>query len=514
MWDKRVNEELDHMRSIAVLGGGEAKIAKQHASGKLTARERLDLLFDEGSFVEVDTFIHPQIDDFDINCTGVLGDGVITGYGKINGRLAFASSQDFTVSGGALGKYHALKICRIIDMAMDMRVPFISINDSGGARIEEGIYSLGGYGGIFLRNTLASGVIPQISVVMGPCAGGACYSPAICDFIFMTEETSRMFITGPKVVKSVTGQTITPSELGGAKVHMETSGVAHFSYKNDELCLRGVRKLLAYLPQNNTDKLPVKHGQPMDNSYKLQNIVPDNQCMTYDVHDVIDAIVDGISFFEVQKTFAKSMVVGLARMDGETLGIVANQPNWTAGAIDYNAADKAARFIRFCDCFNIPIVSLIDVTGFLPGKHQEYNGIIRHGAKLLFAYSEATVPKISLIMRKAFGGAYVAMNSKSIGADSVYAWPTAQIAVMGAAGAVDILYKNRIENASNKDEERNNLIKQYEEKFMNPYIAAACGYVDQVIRPEETRQKIKVALDMLKNKKKDIPYKKHGNIPL
>lgn len=514
MWDKKITDELDSRRSIAKSGGGAEKIEKQHASGKLTARERLDLLFDEGSFIEVDTMIESRIDDFDMKSKRIPGDGVVTGYGKIDGRIAFASSEDFTVIGGTLGEYHSLKICKILDMAMNMHAPMISINDSGGARIEEGISSLSGYSGIFLRNTMASGVIPQIAVIMGPCAGGACYSPAICDYVFMTEESSQMFITGPHVVKAVTGEEISACDLGGAKVHSEISGVAHFLYPDDEQCLTAVRQLLSYLPQNNTDALPFHEGKPQDRSYEIQDIVPDNQRKGYDVHKVIDTMVDEDSFFEVQRSFAKNIVVGLARMDGETLGVVANQPNHLSGSLDYHASDKAARFIRFCDCFNIPILTLVDVTAFLPGKTQEHNGIIRHGAKLLFAYAEATVPKISLIMRKAYGGAYIAMNSKNMGADMVFAWPIAQIAVMGAEGAVNIIFKRNLASAEDKQAEKEKLIKQYEEKFMNPYIAAARGFVDEVIQPEETRIKIKGALEMLKTKKKSLPEKKHGNIPL
>lgn len=514
MWDKKIIEELDRKRIIAKMGGGEERIAKQHASGKLTARERLDILFDEGTFVEVGAFIESRYDDLQMREKRIPGDGVVTGYGKINGRLTFSSAQDFTVIGGTLGECHSQKICRIMDMAMDMKAPFITINDSGGARIQEGVSSLNGYSGVFLRNTKASGVIPQIAIIMGPCAGGACYSPAICDFIFMTEETSQMFITGPQVIKAVIKETAASSELGGARVHMEKSGVAHFSYKDDEQCLLAVRKLLSYLPQNNNNAPPVVLGKSQDLSHEIPNIVSDNQKKGYDVRKVINCIVDQGSFFEVQKDFAKNIVVGFARINGEVLGIVANQPDYYAGVIDCDASDKAARFVRFCDCFNIPLVSLVDVPGFFPGINQEHSGIIRHGAKLLFAYAEATVPKVSLIMRKAYGGAYIAMNSKNLGADIVYAWPIAQIAVMGAEGAVEIVYKRQIENAVDKDVEREKLIQQYEEKFMNPYVAAARGYVDEVIQPEETRQRIKNALDMLKSKEKFFFCKKHGNIPL
>lgn len=513
-WNDKVITDLNNRRESVYAGGGKAKIDKQHLAGKLTARERLNILFDEGTFTEVDALIESRIIDFGMDSKRIPGDGVVTGYGKINGRLTFASSEDFTVIGGTLGEYHSLKICRIMDMAMDMRAPFVSINDSGGARIEEGICSLSGYSGIFLRNTIASGIIPQIAVILGPCAGGACYSPAICDYVFMTESTSQMFITGPHVVKAVTSEIVTTSELGGAEVHTKNSGVAHFCYNNDVECLNGVKQLLSYLPQNNDENSLVIKGFSIDNSKKIQDIVPDNQKKGYDVRSVIYTFIDENSLFEIQERYAKNIVIGFARMDGDVIGIVANQPNHLGGALDINASDKAARFVRFCDCFNIPILSLVDVTGFLPGKEQEHRGIIRHGAKLLFAYSEATVPKISLIMRKAYGGAYIAMNSKNMGADMVFAWPIAQIAVMGSEGAVDIIFKQKIAEATNKAEHREELIKQYEEKFMTPYIAAARGYVDEVIKPEETRAKIKCALDMLKNKKKSLPYKKHGNIPL
>ncbi len=514
MWDAKYTDELVRRRNLSQSGGGEKRVERQHQAGKLSAKERLEILFDEGMFTEIGALIESRIDDFGMDGKRVPGDGVITGYGRINGRLVFASSEDFTVIGGTLGEYHSLKICRAIDMAMDMRVPFISINDSGGARIEEGICSLSGYSGIFLRNTKASGVIPQIAVILGPCAGGACYSPAICDFIFMSEQTSQMFITGPQVVKAVTGEMVTADELGGAAVLTEKSGVAHFKYPDDETCLRKVRELLSFLPQNNTETPPVIQGIPIDRSGDFMDIVPDIQRRGYDVHQVIDSFIDENSFFEVQKDFAKNIVVGFCRLDGETLGIVANQPSCMAGSLNTDASDKAARFIRFCDCFNIPILSLIDVTGYMPGRTQEHAGIIRHGAKLLFAYAEATVPKVSLIMRKAFGGAYIAMNSKNMGADIVYAWPIAQIAVMGAEGAVRIVFKREIDGAPDPKSAEERLIGDYEAKFMNPYIAAARGYVDEVILPEETRARISAAFSMLKTKRGANPIKKHGNIPL
>ncbi len=516
MWDKHYIERLLEREKKMLLGGGEKRIEKQHASSKLTARERIEILFDKDTFVEVNGFVESRIDDFDMNKRRVPGDGVVTGYGKINGRLAFASSEDFTVIGGTLGEYHSVKICEIMDMALKMRAPYISINDSGGARIEEGVCSLSGYSGIFLRNTLASGIIPQISVILGPCAGGACYSPAICDFVFMTRKTSKMFITGPNVVKSVIGTDISAEELGGADVHSSVSGVSHFTYDDERECLDGVRNLLSYLPQNCDNKAEKIEGISVDNSELLTEIIPDNQKKAYDVKKVIETFVDKDSFFEVQKDFAKNIVIGLSRIDGETVGIVANQPSHIGGALDIDSSDKAARFVRTCDCYNIPILTLVDVTGFLPGVNQEHAGIIRHGAKLLYAYSEATVPKISLILRKAYGGAYIAMNSKNMGADIVLALPIAQIAVMGAEGAVEIIYRKDIENSQNPEQQRNDFIKRYEEKFMNPYLAAERGYINKIIHPETVRENIAQSLQMLKNKSVDNVKnkKKHGNIPL
>lgn len=514
MWDKKYVNKLDDIRGKSIIAGGQQRVDKQHAAGKLTARERIDILFDKDSFVEFSSMVESRSIDFGMDMRRIPGDGVIIGYGKINGRIVVASSEDFTVIGGTLGEYHSMKICRAMDIAMDMKVPYVSINDSGGARIEEGIDSLSGYSGIFLRNTKASGVIPQIAVIMGPCAGGACYSPAICDFIFMTEKTSQMFITGPQVVKAVTGESIAASELGGSKVHMEISGVAHFCYPTDEECLNGVRELLSYLPQYNRSALPVVNGHPTDNSFEIEEIIPCVSKRVYDVHNVINAIVDRDSFFEIQEHFATNIVIGLSRFDGKPLGIVANQPNVKAGSLDSDASDKAARFVRFCDCFNIPLLSLVDVPGYLPGKAQEYAGIIRHGAKLLYAYSEATVPKVTLILRKAFGGAYIAMNSKNMGADIVYALPITQIAVMGAEGAVDIVNRKEITDADDKDAVRQQCLNDYEEKFMNPYIAAARGYIDEVIKPEEVRCRIQQAFELLITKEKTNPWKKHGNIPV
>jgi len=536
-WNEAIND-LDERRKKVNLGGGRARIEAQHKKGKMTARERIEVLLDEGSFVEVDGMIESRIDDFGLDKKRVPGDGVVTGYGTIDGRQVFVASEDFTVIGGTLGEYHSFKICRIQDMAMAMKAPLICINDSGGARIEEGISSLSGYSGMFLRHTKASGVIPQIAVILGPCSGGACYAPAICDFIFMVEETSKMFITGPNVVKTVINEEVSVEELGGAKVHAKKSGVSHFTYQSERECLMGVRKLLTYLPANNTQNSPLigefgkdgtaasnvigkvgELGKKMipgreDRSGKIVDIVPDNSRRAYNVKDVVECIIDKGSFFEVQKDFAKNVVVGFARMDGEVTGFVCNQPNHMGGAIDYHASDKMARFIRFCDCFNIPLVTLIDVPAFLPGTAQEHNGIIRHGAKVLFAYSEATVPKISLIMRKAYGGAYIAMNSKEMGADIVYAWPIAEIAVMGAEGAVNIAFKRKIKESENPEAMRKQCIKEYDDRFLNPYVAAARGYVNEVIKPEETRAALLKALKGLKNKEADMPYKKHGNIPL
>lgn len=539
MWKDSISV-LDRKRSRILQAGGSEKIEKQHSSGKLTARERIDLLFDPGTFVEVDNFIESRIDDFGLDKKRVPGDGVVTGYGEINGRTVFVSSEDFTVIGGSLGEYHSMKIARIQDMAYDMKAPIIMINDSGGARIEEGIDSLSGYAGIFLRNTKASGVIPQIAVIVGPCSGGACYSPAICDYIFMVNGIGKMFITGPQVVKTVVNEECTVEELGGASVHASKSGVTHFTYENEKECFEGVKKLLSYLPSSYLKKTPIirkkeestgrksllysintlvnrrsgKQNSNADRCAELTEIVPDNSRKAYNVLDVIDRICDRESFFEVQKDFAKNVVVGYGRIGGRSIGIVANQPMALAGSLDYDGSDKAARFIRTCDCFNVPLVVLVDVPAFMPGTAQEHKGIIRHGAKMLYAFSEATVPKISVIMRKAYGGAYIAMNSKNMGADIVYAWPGAEIAVMGAEGAVNIAFKRAINESENKEATREHLVQEYKEKFMNPYVAASRGFVTEVIRPDETRKRLAAALKMLKNKQVAPVAKKHGNIPL
>jgi acetyl-CoA carboxylase carboxyltransferase component len=513
MWEDSI-KRLEEVQERASLGGGTEKIEKQHTAGKLTARERIRLLFDQGSFHEVGAFIESRIDDFGLDQKRVPGDGVVTGYGTIHGVRVFAAVEDFTVIGGTLGEYHSKKICRIQDMAYEMKSPILFLNDSGGARIEEGIASLSGYSGMFLRNTKASGVIPQIAVILGPCSGGACYSPAICDFIFMVEKIGKMFITGPKVVEAAIGEKITMEELGGARVRATVSGETHFTYETEQECLEGVRTLLSYLPENFRQMPPRVKGKSVDRSKDLVHIVPADSRKAYDVHRVIETIVDRGSFLEIQESFAKNAVIGLSRIDGETVGLIANQPNCLGGSLDCDASDKIARFIRFCDCFNIPLVVLIDVPAFYPGSRQEHSGIIRHGAKILYAFSEASVPKVSLIMRKAFGGAYIAMNSKNMGADVVYAWPIAEMAVMGADGAVDIMHQRQLAGKPDAAQRRQELIDEYEQKFLNPFIAAKLGYVDEVIHPGDTKKKIKAALDMLRGKKAEKISKKHGNIPL
>ena len=513
-WDSKYLADLQTRREKAEAGGGERRIDAQHKKGKLTARERVEYLFDEGSFQEVGAFIESRFTEFGMKDKKLPGDGVITGFGTINGEPVYAAVEDFTVMGGTYGEYHSKKIVRIMDMAFQSKAPFITINDSGGARIEEGIAGLDGYGDMFLRHTRASGKIPQIAVVMGPCAGGACYGPALCDFVFMVEKTSQMFLTGPQVVKTVMGEEISTEELGGAQSHSSLSGVAHFKYENEYACLDGVKQLLSYLPKNYREKPQRIIGKARDHSDTLQSIVSDNQKKTYDVHDVINTFVDEDSFFEIHKDFGKSIVVGYARIDSEVLGIVASNPMHVGGSLDIDSGEKAARFIRCCDCFGIPILTLIDVPGFMPGSKMEHNGIIRRGAKLLYAYCEASVPKVSLILRKAYGGAYIAMNSKGMGADIVYAWPIAQIAVMGAEGAVGIMYKHELEAAENKEAVRQQKIDEYNENFMSPYIAARLGFIDEVITPEETRRKIRFAFESLSSKERsDLSYS-HGNIPL
>ncbi|MGS2776125.1 acyl-CoA carboxylase subunit beta [Robertmurraya sp. GLU-23] len=511
---EKINDLYDRKREVE-LGGGDQKIEKQHEKGKLTARERIELLVDKGTFIELNPFIEHRCKDFGLENQKGPGDGVVTGYGKVNGRPIYLFSQDFTVFGGALGEMHANKIANVMDLAAKNGAPFIGLNDSGGARIQEGVLSLDGYGKIFYRNAIYSGVIPQISVIMGPCAGGAVYSPAITDFVFMVDQTSQMFITGPKVIETVTGEKISPEDLGGAKVHNSISGNAHFHASTEEEVLAGVRQLLSYLPQNNEEKAPIgQYENDWDYRPDLTDVVPFDSVRPYDVRKVIEQVVDEDSFMEVQKDFAKNIVVGYARVKGEVIGLICNQPKFMAGGLDIDSSDKAARFIRFCDSFNIPIITFEDVTGFFPGVKQEHGGIIRHGAKILYAYSEATVPKLTIILRKAYGGAYVALNSKSIGADLVFAWPNAEIAVMGPQGAANIIFAREINQSEDPEATRAQKIEEYREKFANPYVAASMGMVDDVIDPRETRIKIIQALEMLRNKKDTRPNKKHGNIPL
>ncbi|GAM16297.1 acyl-CoA carboxylase subunit beta [Mesobacillus selenatarsenatis] len=511
---EKINELYDRRREIE-LGGGDERIEKQHEKGKLTARERIELLVDPGSFVELNPFIQHRSTDFGLENQKGPGDGVVTGYGKVNGRPIYLFSQDFTVFGGALGEMHAKKIANVMDLAAKNGAPFVGLNDSGGARIQEGVVSLDGYGHIFYRNSIYSGVIPQISVIMGPCAGGAVYSPAITDFVFMVEKTSQMFITGPKVIETVTGEKISAEDLGGAIVHNTISGNAHFHGQSEEETLEQVRLLLSYLPQNYEEKPPRLEADDKDD-YRpdLTDTIPFDAVRPYDVRKVIEQVVDADSFLEIQKDFAKNIVIGLARIKGEVVGLVCNQPKVMAGGLDIDSSDKASRFIRFCDSFNIPIITFEDVTGFFPGIKQEHGGIIRHGAKILYAYSEATVPKLTVILRKAYGGAYVALNSKSIGADLVFAWPNAEIAVMGPQGAANIIFAKEIQNSDNPEQTRQQKIDEYREKFANPYVAASQGMVDDVIDPRETRIKLIQSLDMLRTKKEDRPGKKHGNIPL
>jgi acetyl-CoA carboxylase carboxyltransferase component len=516
MANKQKIREMRDKKRILLAGGGLKKIDKQHNSGKLTARERISKLVDPGSFVEIDAFVTHRCTDFGMEKENAPADGVITGYATIDNRPVYIYSQDFTVIGGSLGEMHAKKITKVMDMAMKMGCPIININDSGGARIQEGIDSLSGYGEIFYRNTMASGVIPQISIILGPCAGGAVYSPALTDFIFMVENISKMFITGPQVVQAATGEIVTEQELGGAEIHNTTSGVAHFIYSTEDECFAGIRKLLSYLPQNNLEDAIIYNNDDDINRFspELMSIIPDNPNQSYDVKEVIKQIIDKGDFFEVQSLFAQNIVIGFARLNGKPVGIIANQPKVKAGALDIDASDKAARFIRFCDSFNIPIVTFTDVPAFLPGVEQEHNGIIRHGAKLLFAYSESTVPKINVIMRKAYGGAYIAMSSKHLGTDLVFAWPTAEIAVMGPEGAANIIFRKEIQNADDPISKRQEKIQEYREQFANPYRAAARGYIDDVIEPEATRPYLISALEMLQSKRENRPPKKHGNIPL
>ncbi|MCG3175052.1 MAG: Propionyl-CoA carboxylase beta chain [Myxococcota bacterium] len=504
------------MNAEALKGGGAAAASKQHQAGKLTARERIDLLLDPGSFVELDRLVVHQCPDFGMDQKKVLGDGVVTGYGTIDGRRVFLFAQDFTVFGGSLSGAYARKIAKIMDMAAKTGAPIIGLNDSGGARIQEGVESLAGYGKIFLRNTKYSGVVPQISAIMGPCAGGAVYSPAITDFIFMVENTSYMFITGPDVIKAVTHEDVTKDELGGPGAHTTKSGVAHFAMPNEEACLAGIRELMGFLPSNNLEEPPIKPTEDSGSREDpaLDDLVPEDPSRAYDMLDLIGRVVDDGYLFEVHKDYAPNIITAFARFDGRTVGVVANQPMVLAGCLDINASIKGARFVRFCDAFNIPIVTFEDVPGFLPGLDQEYNGIIKHGAKLLYAYCEATVPKITVITRKAYGGAYVVMSSREIGGDLTFAWPTAEIAVMGAEGAVNILYRKELAEAKDPAAERTRLVAEFREAFANPFRAAEYGYVEEVILPRQTRVKIIRGLEMLDAKREQNPPKKHGGIPL
>ena len=507
---------LRQKRETLLEGGGAVRIEKQRAAGKSTARERLDAIFDSGTFVEIDAFVESRAVEFGMAAKRIPGDGVVVGYGSVNGRLVFAASQDFTVIGGSLGEMHARKIVKVMDMALKTGSPFISINDSGGARIEEGLDALYGYGEIFTRNTHASGVIPQISVILGPCAGGAVYSPAITDFIFIVDKTANMFITGPQVVSAVTGENVTSEQLGGAHTHTAISGVAHIRSADEASCFVQVKRLLDFLPDNNLSDPPAQPSGDLPErlSPELDELIPEESNRAYNISDVITRIVDDGDFFEIQPDFARNIVIGFGRLDGKATGFIANQPNYLAGSLDVNSSDKSARFVRFCDCFNIPIVTLTDVPAFLPGVDQEHNGIIRHGAKLLYAFAEATVPKINVILRKAYGGAYIAMNSKHLGADIVFAWPSAEIAVMGPDGAANIIFRKEIAEAQDPVRTRAEKIAEYTEKLSNPYVAAARGYVDDVIAPSETRMRLISALEMLSSKRETRPSKKHGNIPL
>lgn len=517
MADKELSKinELILKNEEALLGGGQKRIDAQHAKGKLTARERISMLLDEGSFEEIGKLVTHRSKDFGLDKEHYLGDGVVTGYGNINGRLTYVFSQDFTVFGGSLSESHAEKVVKIMELAMKNGAPVIGLNDSGGARIQEGVVSLAGYADIFYRNTLASGVVPQISAIMGPCAGGAVYSPAITDFILMVEKTSYMFVTGPNVVKTVTHEEVTSEELGGAQTHSSKSGVTHFACSNEVECLKTIRQLMSYVPQNCEEDAPIYPYQLKDETREiLDSIVPENANTPYDIREVIIGIVDEESFLEVHENFAENIVVGFGRLAGRSIGIVSNQPAVLAGVLDIQSSTKAARFVRFCDSFNVPLLVLEDVPGFLPGTDQEWNAIITNGAKLLYAFSEATIPRVTVITRKAYGGAYDVMNSKHIGADINYAWPTSEIAVMGAKGAAEIIFKREISGAKDPQKKLDEKVQEYTDKFANPYIAASRGYIDEVILPRNTRKKLISTFKMLENKVATLPKKKHGNIPL
>jgi len=507
--------QLDAKIEEAKLGGGEKRIESQHKKGKLTARERIHFLLDDGSFQEMGMLVTHRSTNFGLEKTKFLGDGVVTGYGNINGRLVYVFSQDFTVLGGSLAEAHAEKICKVMDMAMKNGAPVIGLNDSGGARIQEGVVSLGGYADIFYKNTLASGVVPQLSAIMGPCAGGAVYSPALTDFIMMVENTSYMFVTGPNVVKTVTHEEVSAEDLGGASAHSTKSGVTHLTYANEIECINGIKNMLSYIPQNCEEDAPsIPYEKGDENREELNTIIPDNPNQPYDIKEVIDQTIDEGSFYEIHKDFAENIVVGFARLAGKSIGVVANQPAFLAGVLDIKSSQKGARFVRFCDAFNIPLLVFEDVPGFLPGTDQEWNAIISNGAKLLYAFCEATVPRVTVITRKAYGGAYDVMNSKHIGADMNFAWPSAEIAVMGAKGAAEIIFKREISAADSPEDKWKEKEAEYAEMFANPYNAAARGYVDEVIKPSQTREKLIAAFKMLENKVDKLPKKKHGNIPL
>lgn len=513
MSENKLIKDLSARRDKVRLGGGPERIAKQHENGKLTARERLERFLDPGSFEELDMFVMHRCSDLGMDKQDLPGEGVVTGHGTVEGRQVFVYAQDFTTMGGSLGEMHAKKICKVMDLALKTGAPCIGINDSGGARIQEGVDALSGYGQIFYRNVVSSGVIPQISVIMGPCAGGAVYSPALTDFVFMVKG-ANMFITGPQVIKSVTGEDVSAEQLGGALTHNQTSGVAHFMCENEDETFLMIRKLLSFLPSNNLEEPPLGDMRPVGPVEQLKSIVPPEPNKAYDIRDIINGFVDDADFLEVQPLYAMNIVVGFAKVAGQSIGIIANQPKVLAGCLDINASDKAARFIRFCDAFNLPIVNLVDVPGFLPGTNQEYGGIIRHGAKMLYAYSEATVPKVTIIVRKSYGGAYLAMCSRDLGADYVAAWPNAEIAVMGPDGAANIIFRREIEAAEDKNAKRKEKIEEYRDTFANPYVAASRGYIDDVIDPAETRVKIAKVLDMLSSKRESRPAKKHGNLPV
>ena len=509
-------QDLQARRKTIEAGGGAEQIEKQHQRGKYTARERLDIFFDQGSFKELDVFVSHRSRERGMARAETPGDGVVTGYGTVNGRLVYAFAQDFTVMGGSLGEMHAAKIVKAQDMALKMGAPIVGINDSGGARIQEGVSALSGYGHIFFRNTISSGVIPQISVIMGPCAGGAVYSPALTDFVFMVDGTSKMFITGPQVIKSVTGEVVSADDLGGAVTHTQVSGVAHFKAGDEDECFEMIKALLSYLPANNLEDLPEVEctDDPERISPTLDSIMPEHPNKAYDMKDVLAEILDHGQFLEVQPGYAANILTLFGRLNGKTVGVIANQPDYLAGCLDINASDKGARFIRFCDAFNIPILTVMDIPGFLPGTNQEFGGIIRHGAKMLYAYSEATVPKVTLVVRKGYGGGYIAMCSKELGADMVFAWPSAEIAVMGPEGAANIISRKEIEAAEDKEGKREEKITEYREEFANPYRAGSFGYVEDVIQPSISRPMIVSAMEMLASKREQRPFKKHGNMPL